>query len=490
MSKKRSILILEDDMEQLVRYKSLAENLDYDAIAFADLAEAKKYLCAKKSVDIVITDMHLSSGEKKNSFEGLEFISFLKENCPEVMPIAMSNDPKVDTYQKSMAAGAAHFIKKPIVDENELSLAIETARGMFKLQCASSSLLQPAALTEELKLLCPDGMVLSEANRKFAKRIAVSKNIPTVIFGETGTGKELFAQLIHRERCKNEGVIPLVCVNCGNIDENMAASLLFGHVKGSFTGAVTTTPGYVGQANGGILFLDEVHCLTKNLQQRLLRVLNDGSYERLGDSKQLHSDFQIICATTKDLYEETQAGSFLLDLQIRLEGHNLTLLPLRKRKEDIPTLIKLFFAKENVAVHPEELAKIIERCQSYYWQGNIRLLHRAIQSLIGSTAMCGEPVTVDMLPEYKSMLAPNQGENATGNFTAKAKEYQALCKEELLEKLAAPMSQDCNLNETLEMYEMLILKFVLERSKSNLEASTRLHIPRSTFEAKRKKYNI
>ena len=138
-----------------------------------------------------------------------------------------------------------------------------------------------------------DSVIMSEANKNIAKRLAENLEIPVLINGETGTGKEIFARLIHSYREDREATVPFIAVNCATLNKDTAASILFGHKKGSFTGALETTEGYIGEANGGILFLDEIHHLTSDCQARLLRVLNDGSYTRFGDNRVLKSDFQV-----------------------------------------------------------------------------------------------------------------------------------------------------------------------------------------------------
>ncbi len=393
-------------------------------------------------------------------------------------------------YGSPLRSGASHFIKKPILDENEIAIAMEAALGNSSLKKTSESLIKrPQKLSNDLDFRCPDGIVLSDSLRAQAKKIAKYKKLPVTIFGETGTGKEEYAKLIHRERCSIEGLLPFVSVNCGNIDDQMASSLLFGHIKGSFTGAVSTTNGYIGDADGGILFLDEIHCLSKSLQQRLLRVLNDGTYERLGDTKQLRSSFMVITASTKNLDLEVESGRFLLDLQMRLTGNDIELPPLRERKEEIPTFVELFFAQERVKVSAEELTKIIKKCQSFYWQGNVRLLQRAIQALIGTTAMCGEPVNVDALPAWKAMFPPA----SAGIPNEPKKESPKKCDQvakEIQESILQALQEDRNLHSSMDNYESAVIAAALTRHELLQDVAAALGIPRSTLDNKKKKHNL
>ena len=152
---------------------------------------------------------------------------------------------------------------------------------------------------------------MSEKNKQLAQRLAENIEIPVLIKGETGTGKEIFARLIHSFRDEKSSKVPFIAVNCATLNSDNATSILFGHKKGSFTGAHETTEGFIGEANGGILFLDEIHHLPAECQTRLLRVLNDGTYTRFGDSRDLKSDFQVIAASTLSLDKLVEEGSFL-----------------------------------------------------------------------------------------------------------------------------------------------------------------------------------
>jgi DNA-binding NtrC family response regulator len=478
MTNNGTVLIIEDDHEQKKRYKSIVEKLSYEVVTINNVTEAKNAL-KTLSIDFALIDIHLSPPNQMNIAEGIELIAYVKANYPEIIPIAMSNDPKIETYKRAMDAGATHFVKKPIVNEDELAIDIENARAKFSLQKVSNLVFKTKTFPSHLAAKVPDGIVLSDELRLKAKKIATGKTLPVVIYGETGTGKEEFAKLIHRRRCETQGAIPFVSVNCGNLDDNMAASLLFGHLKGSFTGATTTTSGYIGEANGGILFLDEIHYLSKTLQQRLLRVLNDGTYERLGDTKKLRSTFQVITASTKDLDEQVDVGNFLLDLRTRLIGRDIFLPPLRERKEDIPALISLFVSQDNVEMKPEDLTKLAQKCAGYYWQGNIRLLQRAIQTLLADTILCGETFNLDALPLWRTMLAPSSSQASAQTLPGS-----------LVEKILGPLQDPCDIETAVELYEKTILERALTKHEKLSDAASALGISRASLDGKRKKHGI
>ena len=263
-------------------------------------------------------------------------------------------------------------------------------------------------LPTHLQELCPDGLCLEGSVRRWVEVAAQNAKLPIVIYGETGTGKEEVAKLIARRRVHHEGDIPFVPVNCALLGGDLAPSLLFGHKKGAFSGAYATTQGYVGEAHGGILFLDEIHTLSLSCQQKFLRVLNDGAYSRIGDTKELHSNFQVIVASTRDLDDAVDDGKFLLDLRVRLTGIDIPLAPLRERKADIPLLVELFFLKEAIAMSPSELNTLANRCQEFYWQGNIRQLFQCLRALLAISNAEGQLPLAENLPILRTMCAPNR----------------------------------------------------------------------------------
>ncbi|SMF34893.1 two-component system, NtrC family, response regulator [Pseudobacteriovorax antillogorgiicola] len=414
---------------------------------------------------MLLTDIHLTQDSTLSSFEGFEIIQYAKENHPEVIVIAMSADPKISTYRRAHELGADHWLKKPVIELQELQIAIDAAKSnQYLKRLKRSNSLKPDA---DYDHICEDGLVISDEVRRYVRGVAKSRTIPCVIYGETGTGKEEVAKLIHKRRTEGEGSLPFMAVNCANLNSNMAASILFGHRKGAFTGAEKTTNGMIGEADGGILFLDEIHRLNEECQSRLLRVLNDGTYQRLGDTKTLHSSFQVITASSKDLDDAVIDGEFLMDLRSRLTGVDIHLLPLRDRPDDFDPLIKLFFARENIKVSEPEIDRIISRCKSYYWQGNIRQLFNVLKSFSTMCTLNEDPLEADKLPEYKTMLAPGQDA-----LRASRQAWQR------------PMK------ESLEELEKQILMKALESYRSKTVACQILKMNRSTFDSRVSKYGL
>ena len=403
---------------------------------------------------------------------------------PEVIPLAMTSDPKIETYQNVLKEGVEHLFRKPIVSKDELLIHLNAARSRRLVGSLVKRRPRDTGLPERIRKKCPDGIVVSDAIRETVRKIAAHGRVPVVIYGETGTGKEEVAKLIHRRRVELRGPIPFVAVNCANLSGETAVSSLFGHKKGAFTGATETTSGFVGEAHGGILFLDEIHALTTECQQRLLRVLNDGSYSRLGDSKELYSDFQVIVATTRDLDDEIDGGRFLLDLRNRLIGFDISLSPLRERQEDLPVLIELCFARHGIAVDQEEIDRIAKRCGDFYWRGNIRQLLNVLQAWIAQAEGNEQEIRAENLPVFKLMMAP--GDEST---VPKSLGFQGIPADagKFIEKA---LQTDQSLQETVAGFEKLVIQSAMARHARLGDLADALSIGRSTLDDKRKKHGI
>lgn len=403
MKRLESLLIVEDDPFELESYLFLANKAGYRSFGVGSFEEAQSFLESKK-VEVLLTDIFL----KEQNFHpyGLDLVEFARKNYAQIIPLIMSSHPNKELYQDAMNKGALFALKKPLINSDEIDIAIRSAKEKKVLRFLKSK--EEISLSPHLQHLCEDGLCLESQTRKWVQIASETPELPIVIYGETGTGKEEVAKLIAKHRKKKEGEIPFLAVNCALLDENLAHSTLFGHKKGSFSGACTNTQGYVGEADGGILFLDEIHTLSLSCQQKLLRVLNDGSYTRLGETKELYSKFQVIVASTVDLDDAVDSERFLLDLRIRLTGCDIYLKPLRERISDLPLFVELFFAKQGIEVPTEELSRIIDKCKEYYWQGNIRQLIQSLKALTAISKADGSGPLAENLPLLKSMLAPNQ----------------------------------------------------------------------------------
>ena len=244
-------------------------------------------------------------------------------------------------------------------------------------------------------------------------RAVAKMDVPIVLLGETGTGKEVVAQYIHKVKNKIGLSLPFVAVNCANLQGDLVNSTLFGHVKGSFTGASQAKPGAVEEANGGILFLDEIHCLSIKSQQQLLRVLNNGSYTRIGENIERKSKFQIITATSKRLQELVQDGILEVDFLMRIYGYSFNLLPLRKRKDEISSFVDLFLSQMDFQYEEKELAEIKRLCRDYHWPGNIRQLKVVLRLLFVQKQVKNREICKELFDAVSNIFEPIETEAAT-----------------------------------------------------------------------------
>ncbi len=327
------------------------------------------------------------------------------------------------------------------------------------------------------------GFVLGPAWYDLAKKIARNHKLPTLIYGETGTGKEQFAKLIHRLRGQEQRPVPFAVVNCANLSGDMALSSLFGHKKGAFTGAVQDNSGFIAEADGGILFLDEVHTLEKSCQQKLLRVLNDGTFRQVGGSLDCHSEFQLIGASTRDLEEAVNDGTFLLDLWMRMTGFEVKLPPLRERLDELPALIQSFLNQEHQCIPEPEFSRLVAHCQKFYWQGNVRQLFRTLKLFLALNDNDGSQIKAEQLPFHRSMQEPH-------TRTDRMECSRPSMERSISEHIMAPMHRDIALDEAMDAYEKFVIEACLNRHESVNGAMRALGVSRSALAVKRQKHGL
>src|SRR5262245_10187050 len=253
------------------------------------------------------------------------------------------------------------------------------------------------ARTEIDDPLLPDIVGSSPAMREVYRlaRMAAPSNASVLLIGETGTGKEVIAKALHKRSQRATG--PYIRVNCGALHENLLESELFGHVKGAFTGAVENKTGRFEAAHGGTIFLDEISSMSAKLQVKLLRVLQEREFERVGDSKTIRVDVRVVAATNESLEEEIEAGRFREDLYYRLNVVPIYLPPLRERREDIASLARFFlkrYSDENRRDTPELSERMLQALLDHDWPGNVRELENYMERLV--VLSHGGPLTPDL----------------------------------------------------------------------------------------------
>jgi two-component system response regulator AtoC len=379
----KRVLIADD--EKNMRWV-LGEALTAEGYEIIEAADGKEALAAVKDMppDLMVLD------HKMPRPDGMEVLRRLRADG-HIFPIIMlTAHGNVATAVEAMKAGATEYVTKPF-DLDELKLAIEKAIRIGELSAEVDRL--RAELDRDWDV---DGIVAAD-QRMIEVLTTVEKVAPTsataMIYGESGTGKELIARAIHR--LSPRGLKPFVEVHAGALPETLLESELFGYEKGAFTGALVAKPGRFELANGGTLFLDEVGDITLSVQVKLLRVLQERRFERLGGTRSIDIDVRVVAATNRDLQQLIADGQFREDLFYRLNVVPITLPPLRQRKGDIPLLVAHFLEKYNAGKKtftPEATLMLID----YPWPGNIRELENTIERIV--ILAPGDDIGVQDLP--------------------------------------------------------------------------------------------
>ncbi len=375
--KKLSILIVEDGQ---IQREMLRDFLRKEGHTVAEAETGEKALAEVRSAyfDLLLMDY------KMPGMNGLQVLQEVKKFNPEIDVIMMTAYGTIETAVEAMKAGAVDYVTKPI-DLDELLLhvnRISERRILLRENEMMRQRLQEKGVTAD-QIVFRSAQMENLVN--LAGRIAPSR-ATVLVRGESGTGKELFARLIHN--LSPRASRPLIAVNCGALPETLLESELFGHEKGSFTGATARRIGRFEEADGGTLFLDEIGELTPAVQIKLLRFLQEREFQRVGGNQVLHSDVRIITATNRDLEARVREAAFREDLFYRLNVVDMFIPPLRERKEDIPTLID-HFLKKFAAENGKEIEGVSQEARDqllkYDYPGNVRelinILERAVVSV-------------------------------------------------------------------------------------------------------------
>jgi DNA-binding NtrC family response regulator len=316
-------------------------------------------------------------------------------------------------------------------------------------------------------------------------RQVASSNASVLLLGETGTGKELIAKAIHVLSPRGSG--PFVRVNCGALAENLLESELFGHVRGAFTGAIDNRTGRFEAAHTGTVFLDEINSTTPKLQVKLLRVLQEHEFERVGDTQTIRVDTRVVAASNRDLLEETEAGAFREDLYYRLNVVTIYLPPLRERREDIPELVGHFlriYNEENDRHVPHVEARAMEALQEYDWPGNVRELQNYVERAV--VLAPGDELTRDLLPDaVLGRKRPRIGRHRNADL-------ETLSSELVEQGLAGAGPDEDNLYAKIvnRVERELIAQVMAECENVQIKAASRLGINRNTLHKKLKDYDL
>ncbi len=383
----KRILII-DDEEKLRNLLSRIIKLEGYTVTEAGTLKAGSRLLEKEPIDIVLCDVKLPDGN------GVDFVKELKPKYPHTGIILLTAYGNIADGVQAMKNGAFDYITKG--DDNDKVIPLlNRAMEKVDLQKRVEQLEQQVGNRYTFNAILGDSVSIKDAVDK-AKKVALT-DMPVLLLGETGTGKEVFAQAVHQAgKRKNKDFVAL---NCSTFSKDILESELFGHRQGAFTGAVKDQKGLIEEANGGTLFLDEIGEMPLELQAKLLRVLETGEYIKLGDTKPVRSDFRLIAATNKDLQKESEENRFRSDLYYRLNVFQIKLPALRERGKDIEVLAK-YFVQQYAAKTDKPALKMdtgfLQKLEQYRWPGNIRELKNIIErSVILSD---GEILTAPLLP--------------------------------------------------------------------------------------------
>ena len=459
MNDKLQILIVEDNATMREGLELVVRRLDHEVETF-DSAEAALAALKVRAADLIISDYRLPG------IDGLVFLEKVKALQPACEVIVITAFGSVDLAVQAMQKGAADFITKPF-SPDELTVKIERLaerlrqrRELENLQAQNLYLREAEERQFNFGEIIGQSAPMQDVFRMLQKVAPTDSSV--IIYGESGTGKELVARAIHKNSNRANG--PFIRVNCGALTETLLESELFGHEKGAFTGAVKRKLGRFELAHRGSIFLDEIGDISPALQIKLLRVLQEKEFERVGGEETVRIDVRVIAATHRNLKEEVAQGRFREDLYYRLHIVPINLPPLRQRLEDLPVLVQHFLQhlgrelrKPNLQIEPAALAMM----KAYHWPGNVRELENILEraAVLCENARIG---VADLPPLVKDRAAVFQ----------------------------LP-SENLDLNQTLEEVERALIERAMFRAHGvKAEAARLLGIKATTLLYKLEKYGM
>ncbi|MCI4625022.1 MAG: sigma-54 dependent transcriptional regulator [Candidatus Magnetoovum sp. WYHC-5] len=451
------ILIIEDEKSMNDVLSMLLEDEGYNVSQALDGKEGIDII-RKDIFDIIITDIKMPYAD------GFTILKTVLELSPETIVIMITAFGTTEDAIDAMKMGAYDYIQKPFKID-EIRIIVRNALEKRLLSRQVKTLRTQVEQTYRLEKLIGKSLKMREILMTIPKIAESSSNV--LITGESGCGKELVAHAIHNlsKRVEKE----FIAVNCAAFPEGLLESELFGYMRGAFTGAILNKEGLFEAAEAGSIFLDEIGDMPLNLQAKLLRVLEDGSFRRIGGLKDIKVDVRVISATNKNLLDEIEYGNFRQDLYYRLNVIHVHLPPLRERKEDIPLLIENFTGQYN-AVGRRFTKDAVDVFINYPWHGNVRELKNAIERIFTFTDK--QLITIDELPmEIKGYEANKTKQCQKGDIEIS--------------------SDGVNLDLIMEDMEKKYLLKALELSKGvKMDAARLLHISFRQFRHRLKKYGI
>ncbi len=382
------ILAVDDDPKILQGLQEVLNREGY-VVDIAKNGQIATDMLDRDYYDLALIDLNMPK------IDGMTLLKTVVEFHPETVGIILTGHGTIRNAVEAMQLGAADYLAKPVKME-ELLLVVQRALEFRDLKRENLALKKQLRKKYKFDNFIGDSLPMNKVFRIIEK--VADSNSTVLILGESGTGKELVAKAIHYHSSRKDK--PLIPVNCGAIPEELLESELFGHEKGAFTNAIRTRIGRFEMANGGTIFLDEVAEMSPHLQVKLLRILQEQEFERLGGTKTIRCDVRILAATNKDLDRLVEEGKFREDLYYRLKVIPVSLPPLRDRKSDIPLLVHHFLEnisknkrKKQMSITKDALKALI----SYDWPGNVREMENIIERMVILSE--GENITGEDLPE-------------------------------------------------------------------------------------------
>lgn len=399
------ILLADDEPSILKLHTHMIRELGYTPIVATDGQEAIN----KLSADIKVLLLDIKMPKK----DGIEVLKFAKENYTELPVIMVTALHDVDTAVKAIKLGAFDYLTKPL-DFDRLSTALRNATEVSNLKSEVYELQDKLRRSELFSDIVGESDKVKEVFELVSRVLETDINV--IIIGESGTGKELVARALHNGSKRRDA--PFVAVNSSAITNELADSLLFGHKKGSFTGATEDRAGFFEQADKGTIFLDEIGDMELEIQAKVLRILEEKKVRRVGEKEEKLLDFRVIAATNRDLAQAVAENAFRKDLYFRLEEYPLYLPPLRERKEDIPLLARHFlqeFCDSNKIQEKKFNREAIQKLIEYSWPGNIREL----KNVVRRSAVRAVESTVDHIV-FSKLEEDTKSTNALNNKISSA----------------------------------------------------------------------
>jgi two-component system response regulator AtoC len=472
-----TLLIVDDDLSLLESLRMHFEDIEhegaprYQVVTATSAAECLK-LAQEVMPGVVILDMKLPDRT------GLDIIEDLKSLCGDARIILVTAFHDMETTIRAMKAGAFDYIHKPFPDLTALDLVVARALEYRQLSRRAATVSVESAVAR-----LGDIVGTSPLMQRLVKEIGkvAASRATVLIHGESGTGKELIARVIHNYSYDEPK--PFIGINCSAIVDTLLESELFGHEKGAFTGANTLKQGKFEVAEDGTVFLDEIGDMSLMLQSKLLRVLQEREFERVGGVKRIKLRARVIAATHRNLSEEVESGRFREDLYQRLKVITLQIPPLRERREDIPSLVQHLLERINEKVHKRVTRvppEVLEHLMRLPWRGNVRELENVLTRAV--VLAPGEVLLADNLPALEPTL-PEPGHSGPNGHPSPGPHGPSLPN-----FLVAPID-DPSLIPTLEEAERMLIELAMNVTKGHKGKTCQiLGISRPTLERKLQKY--